>query len=250
MAELLAFLDHLVEIAATVVSIIVPLICVLLALELRTRLWRFAGKTYAVAAPAAAGSPAQLFAGLHGLLRGELARLVWGQPFLELGLVARARRVSLRIWIPEGEEDFVRGVLRGTYPGVELTAASAEPALNASKRSALRGSLARDELLPIKTRFADEPLGALIAAAACAAEGEELSFDLGIRPASERWERRAIARAQRLRDGRAGTSLPLPGVIKGRIWEYERRHATAIEGKAQSPGFDCVLRLDEVPPGF
>src|SRR4030088_978551 len=138
MPELLSLLDHLVEIGGTVVSIIVPLVCVLLALELRSRLRRFEGTTYAVTAPAAPGSASQLLGGLHGLLRHEFERLVKGQPFLSLGLVARARQVSLRLWIPAGEEDFVLGVLRGAYPGVELTPVSDEPALKAPKRSALR----------------------------------------------------------------------------------------------------------------
>jgi hypothetical protein len=242
MSDALAILDPLIEIVATVVSIIVLLFMALLVLELRGRLRRFAGETHEVRAPAAAGSPAQLLVGLHGLLRAEFERLIEGQPFVALGLHGRARQVGLRIWIPHAQEDFVLGVLRGAYPGVELTPVRDEP-LATRNRASMSGSLARDDLLPIKTRFADEPLGALIAAAARAGEGEELSLDLVIRPKSERWERRAIARAQRLRDGRAGTALPLPGVIAGPLWEFERRHATVIEGKAASPGFDCVLEM-------
>jgi hypothetical protein len=242
MPNILALLDHLVDIAAIATSIIVPLILALLALELRARLRRFEGKTYEVTAPAAAGSAAQLLVGLHGLLRPELKRLVAGQPFIALGLHGSGREVSLRIWIPQGHEDFVLGVLRGAYPGVEVTAID-EPALGTRHHAVMRGGLARDELLPIKTRFADEPLAALIAAAAQAREGEEISLNFRVRPKTERWEHRAIARAQQLRDGRAGTRLPLPGVIAGRIWEFERRHATSIEGKATSPGFDCVLEI-------
>ncbi len=230
------------EIAATAASIIVPLVLVVLMLAFRGRVRRFAGQTYAVTAPAASGSPGQLLIGLHGLLRPELEALISGQPFIALGLTGRARQVGLRIWIPQGQEDFVTGVLRGAYPGVELTALG-EPALATRDHAVMRARLARDDLLPIKTRFADEPLAALIAAAARAGEGAELSLELLVRPKSEHWERRAIAQAQRLRDGRAGPALPLPGVIGGRTWEFERRHAASIEGKAASPGFDCVLQV-------
>ncbi len=213
----------------------------LIALEVRSRLRPFAGQLYEIAAPASVAAPEHFFQSLHGLLRPPHQRLLAGQPFVSVGLVGRAHEVRLCIWIPRGEEDFISGLLRGAHPGVELTPVS-EPQRDTRAVSAAQAGLARGSFLPIETRFDADPLAGLTAALARAGEDEELTLELVLRPKTEGWQRRAIARAQHLREGRAGT-LVLGLARHGSPWEFERRHADAIEHKAASRGFDCALRV-------
>ncbi len=238
----LAALDRLAQLAAAAMALVLLLVALVLALELRSRLRRFPGDLYDIAGPGAGSSAEHLFLSLHGLLRGAPRRLVGGQPFVALSLVGRAREVRFQIWIPHGEEAFVLGLLRGAHPGCELTLVP-EPADGASAVAEARARLARGDLLPIATRFAAEPLAGLGGALARAGEGEEVRLELLLRPKGDAWRSRALAHAQRLREGRVGNLSRLGLIAGGPAWDVERRHADAIERKAASPGFDCVLRI-------
>src|SRR5205807_1745559 len=56
------------------------------------------------------------------------------------------------------------------------------------------------------------------------------------------WRQRASMRASRLREGpRNGGYLGLTRI--GWVFEHERRHASAIEEKAATPGFDCAIEI-------
>ena len=151
----------------------------------------------------------------------------------------RTREARFRIWIPRDEETYVRGVLGSAYPGSSLA-----PVGNPAPRITLAATvrLARDELLLLKTHFSVEPLAGVIATLARAEDGEEVMIDVRLRPASDGWRQRASMRASRLREGpRNGGYLGLTRI--GWVFEHERRHASAIEEKAATPGFDCAIEI-------
>lgn len=213
-------------------------------LDLRSRLRRFDGELYSVAAPAADRLPEQFFMRLHGLLRPALQRLLAGQPWISLELVGRAGQVRLQVWIPRGEKPFIESLLRSAYPDIELL-----PAIEPSTRGVLNGlagvRLARGNYLPIRSTFDDrEPLSGLLWTLARVAGDDEITLQLLVRPRPSSWQVRAHLEAQRLRDGRRGWIALLPGVApQVRPTQFEKGRAKAIEEKASDLGFDCVLRV-------
>ncbi|HEV8053977.1 MAG TPA: DUF87 domain-containing protein, partial [Candidatus Limnocylindrales bacterium] len=235
--------DELFQIVLLTASVIAAPIIVLAVLQLRSRLRRFDGQLYAVAAPLGPGFPEQFFMSLHGLLHPPLRRLCAGQPWISLELVGRARQVGFQIWIPGGEKPFIESLLRAAYPGIELAPISG-PWANATTTRFAQARLARGDYLPIQTAFAAEPLASLIATLARVQDGDEVTLQLLVRPKPSTWQTAALILAQRLRDGRRGSSALRLGVAPDAgPMQFERDRAKAIEDKAAGLGFDCVLRV-------
>jgi hypothetical protein len=234
------------DLEGTVWVVLVAALAVL-ALALRSRVLQFDGNLYVVTAPPLTrGVPEEFFAGLHGLLRPPLRRLLQGQPWVALELVGSAGQVQLQVWIPAGEKAFVESLLRAAFPGATLSP-SERPGLGASHAGGQAG-LARGNDLPIRTAFDGEPLSSLLWTAARVPTGSTAGTQLLVRPRPNDWQRKAEARAQALRDRqRLGTSLFRPTRVLGPS-RADRDRAKAIEEKANDLGFDCVLRVSASAP--
>lgn len=257
-------LEQLIQLALLTLSAAAVSLAVL---WIRSRLRRFDGELYTVAAPPSAGSPLHLFESLHGLLRPGLRRLLDGQPWLSLELVGRAGQVQFQIWIPAGERPFIESLLRAAYPGIELKPAArlqhdvvdgevgdgegevgdgeahrADPDHEHQAHADAR--LARGNYLPIQTTFESEPLSSLFWTLARAQDSEFITLQLLIKPKSSAWHTAAHLTAQALRDGERGLRGILFGIARSaEPSQLERDRARAIEEKAASLGFDCALRV-------
>jgi len=224
-------------------------------LSIRGRLRRFDGELYTVSAPLSAGAPLHFFESAHGLLRPALHRFLSGQPWLSLELVGRAGQVQFQIWIPTGERPFVESLLRAAYPGVELKPAPALVDDVVDHGRAVDGRvdrdlahadvrLARGNYLPIQTTFESEPLSSLFWTLGRSQGSESITLQLLIKPKSSAWHTAAHLTAQALRDGQRGLRGILFGIpASAEPSQLERDRAKAIEEKATSLGFDCVLRV-------
>ncbi len=237
-------------------------------LQVRSRLRRFDGELYTVAAPPDAGSPEHFFLALHGLLRPPLRRLLFGQPWVSLELVGRAGQVQFQVWIPAGERPFVESLLRAAYPGVELKPAARlrhdvggredrDGDGQVGDREAHRTGpghehqahadvrLARGNYLPIQTAFEGEPLASVFWTLARAQGSDTISLQLLVKPKSSTWQTAAHVVAQGLRDGERGLRGALFGIPRdAQPTQLERDRAKAIEDKAAVLAFDCVLRVE------
>ena len=94
---------------------------IVLLLELRNRLRPWPGRRYVLSAPVTSGAPEHLFMSVHGLLRPGFSRLLRGQPWLAFAITGRPERVTFEVWVPEGEELLLDGLVRAAFPGAKLT---------------------------------------------------------------------------------------------------------------------------------
>jgi len=228
-----------IDIAVLVAGAVLLFALLLVAVDLRSRLRRFGGQLFEVSAPAASGAPEQFFAGLHGLLRSPLRRMVEGQSCVSLEIVSSGGQVRFRVWIPHRDEVLVKALLRAAYPGVEFRAVTEQWTDRATAFAQVR--LARSDLLPIRSAFQGEALSSLFSTLAHAG-ADELALQLLVRPKSSRWQQAASRHAQGLREGRRGRAR-LGHSARLRPTQAERDRARAIEEKARGLGFECVLRV-------
>lgn len=231
---------RVIDIAVLVSGAVVLLAVLLIVLELRTRMRRFDGQLFEVSAPAASGAPEQFFAGLHGLLRSPLRRMVEGQSCVSLEIVGGGRQVRFRVWTPHRDEVLIKALLRAAYPGVEFRAMT-ERWTDRAATAFAHVRLARSDLLPIRSAFHGDALSSLLSTVAHAG-ADELALQLLVRPKSPRWQRAASHHAQGLREGRRGRARLRHSARPGPT-QAERDRAKAIEEKARGLGFDCVLRV-------
>ena len=231
--------DQLVQ-AAVVLSVA---IAVPVSLSVRSRLRRFDGQLFSVSGPPSSGSSEPLFQALHGLLRGPIRRLWSGQPWISLELAGRAGQVQFQIWIPTGERPFIESLLRASYPAIELTPV-VEPQVSEVAEAFADVRLARGNYLPIQTDFDAESLANVFWTLARARGSESITLQILVKPKSSTWQTAARLVAQRLRDGNRGLRGALLGIPAGAgPSQHERDRAIAIEEKAASLGFDCVVRV-------
>ena len=212
-------------------------------LALRSRLLRFDGQLFSVAAPQAPNSPEQLFQALHGLLRPWWRRLTEGQPWISLEICGRRGQVRFQIWIPSGQRPFVESQLRAAYPGIELT--PVDEVAPAERLDALADvHLARGNYLPIQTEFDGEPLSSALWTLSRVQGSSAVTLQLLVKPKPSSWHTAAHMLAQGLRDGRRGLRGALMGIpATATASEQERTRAKQIEEKAARLGFDCILRV-------
>ena len=209
---------------------------------------QLSGRLYSVAAPEHEGAPVQFFMALHGLLRPALRRLTEGQPHISLELGGANGQVRFYIWIPTGENEFIEGLLRAAYPGVELRVVDEDPLAAPSQGHAVSApvTLSRSTYLPIKTESDGDMLASILSTLARPTGVERVQLSLLVRPRANGWQATARAQASRLRKGSrsmlAEAFLPTP---KQRYAPsaYELDRAKLIEEKANGLGFDCALRI-------
>jgi hypothetical protein len=206
------------------------------------------GRLYSLITPnGTMGDAEQFFMALHGLLptTGRARRA--GRPHVSLELSGHDGTVRYLIWIPLGQEDFVRSLLTATHPGIELRREEADPlaSLGACTPLAAWVGTREQEWLPIRTSHDLEPLLALLATLARARESETIHVSIAARPRSSGWQKAARRAAQALRHPRPSLiSELLSGKIEQRAGTpFGVARAKAIEGKASRLGFDCNVRV-------
>lgn len=201
------------------------------------------GELFSVAACGGGTFPEQFAVSLHELLRLPVRRPFDQVARVSLEIAARASEIYFQIWLPKGERHFVEPQLRAVYHSLELTPTNGG-ACGASSFGIAEVRLARGNHLPIGTTFNSEPLAGLLWALARVPAEDEVTLQLLVRPKLSRWQGRLLGEAQRLRDGRRGWEALLPGTpAKVTPSHFEKARATALEEKASSEGFDCVLRI-------
>ncbi len=234
--------ERLLDIAQLGLSAVAVAAGFLALLDLRGRMRPLEGQLYVLSMPPSTATTEQVFMHLHALLRSRRRRLFERQPWISLEIVGRARQVTFQVWIPRGQKMFVETLLQAAYPGIALLALSG-PASSANAAEFVSARLALGNYLPIATSFTGEPLIALLATLARVDSEEEACVQLLVRPKSARWQMHAHMEAQRLRRGRGGSVSALGQTCDRKPTQFERSRAKAIEDKAGTPAFDCVLRI-------
>jgi hypothetical protein len=208
----------------------------------------FEGRLYSLITPnGTMGDAEQFFMALHGLLPTSGRARRAGRPHVSLELSGHDGTVRYMIWIPLGQEDFVRSLLTATHPGIELRPEQADPLASLGDGTALATwvSTREQEWLPIRTHHDLEPLLALLATLARARESDTIHVSIAARPRSSGWQKAARRAAGALRHPRPSLlGELLSGKAEPRAaTSFGVARAKAIEAKASRLGFDCNIRV-------
>jgi len=203
----------------------------------------FEGQLYSLKTPdGESADTEQFFVALAGMLPSMQRSRSAGRAFVSLEITGRGQQVRYLLWIPKGQEDFVRSLLGATHPGIELSPEEDDPlAAVAPVSRAASARLNFQPYLPIRTKFDQEPLATLLATIARAGEDETVHFSVLARPRASGWQRVARSRAYQLRHP-SPSVWPGPGTATSPT-PFGVEQAKAIESKAAFAAFDCNVRV-------
>lgn len=182
----------------------------LVVLRLRHRRFARGARTIEIMPPpeVAMTGAETLWATMLGLLRPAWSRLLFGQPHLAFEYDADRDGVRIRIWIPGTvPPGLVERAIEAAWPGTHTaTHYGATPELPGQVTGGtLR--LARPDHHPLRTRFTDDPVRGLLAAAGHLDDGERVLIQVLARPITGRRLNQANRAAAVLRGDTPPTDL-------------------------------------------
>ncbi|MEV0430596.1 DUF87 domain-containing protein [Micromonospora sp. NPDC050495] len=194
------------------------------------RLWRHrrhaeGARLVTIAAPPQVDphSAEALWANLAGTLTpSRRHRLLYGIPHVAWEYTWAGRRLLISVWVPGTvAPGAVEAAVRAAWPGAACTTGEASAPAPATAPAAVGGHLlpVAAEWLPLATDHHNDPLRALMSAAAQLRADERACVQVLARPATARRAGRARRAAARLRDGRA--ALPAINPAAPLLWLLE-----------------------------
>ncbi|MDT0267226.1 type IV secretory system conjugative DNA transfer family protein [Streptomyces sp. DSM 44915] len=184
-----------------------------------------------------------LWSSLSGLLRPWWHRLLAGQPHVAFEYAWTREGMTIRLWVPRCVPvGLVRQAVHAAWPGahtVVVPAAPPVPAGQAARGGRLR--LARSEVLPLRTAHRNDPLRALLQAAAGLRGAERAVVQVLARPATGRRRGRTRRAARVLKTGR---TQPLRG-LRGTLAQATHRPQPGLEVRQDAEHSGAVRQAAE-----
>jgi len=171
----------------------------------------------------------QLFSSLHGLLK--LTPEV--QEHLSFEIVVRGgdlegEGISFYVAVPKPLRSFVEGQIYAQYPDAQIREAGSDYArdlsTSAGQTVGAHVVLSKEDFFPIRTfrDFEVDPLAALTSAMSRVKKGEQLWFQLLIRPIPDVWQESGHEYVEMIREGTARSELTFGGVVSSLAKEFVR----------------------------
>lgn len=157
----------------------------------------------------------QLFASLHGILRdrNELKKTRGVQEHLSFEVASVSGRIRFYVWTPKSLRSFVEGQIYAQYPSVQIHEADEDYVTHERQHGVIYTSevtLIDNEVLPIKTfqNFEVDPLAGITGTLAKLEQtGEELWFQVVIRPIDDDWHQETDRWVESVRGGNPFNAL-------------------------------------------
>jgi len=148
----------------------------------------------------------QMFASIHGIFSESSAF----QNHLSFEICAKDKSIQFYIFLPKHLKDFVEGQVYAQYPTVEIN--EVEDYTQNIVRSRINYAtcelaLTKPEVYPIRqfTDFEVDPLSAITSVMSKMEHGEEVWFQLLVRPTGDNWQNKGNSLIQAIRNGKTST---------------------------------------------
>lgn len=147
-------------------------------------------------------SAEQMFAAIHGIY-SESATF---QNHLSFEIVSREKYIQFYIYLPVHLKDFVEGQVYAQYPTVEIQEVgdyAREFDKNAKNFAICELELNKPDVYPIKqfTDFQVDPISAITSVMAKLGDGEEVWFQMIIKPVGDSWQEKGHSMVSSVRSG-------------------------------------------------
>ncbi|MBW4061871.1 DUF87 domain-containing protein [Candidatus Saccharibacteria bacterium] len=160
-------------------------------------------------------SAEQMFASLHGILRGkdELLREGSLQEHISFEIVARENSIQFYIWCPKHLKDFVESQVYAQYPTVQIAENPEDYTKTDPGGRAIYGTelvLTKPDVLPVKTfaSFEVDPLAGITGVLAkLEGVGEEAWIQILARPVDDSWQDRGKKFIDNIKAGKSDRGL-------------------------------------------
>lgn len=178
----------------------------------------------------------QMFATIHGIY-SESAKY---QYHLSFEIVAKEKYIQFFVYLPSHLKDFVQGQVYAQYPNVEIHEvqdyARREEATNKNYAIA-EFNMTKPDVYPIKqfTDFEVDPISAITSVMSQVNSGEEVWFQMIIRPKGDKWQEKGHARVNSVRSG----TKPTVSGVKGLILRELASLGKGFVNQAIRPGYEA-----------
>lgn len=144
----------------------------------------------------------QMFAALHGVY-SESARF---QYHISLEIVAKDKYIRFYVYLPSHLKDFVEGQVYAQYPNVEIKEVedyTREVDVLSNNIAIAELTLTKPDVYPIKqfTDFDVDPISGVTSVMTKLDHGQEVWFQLVIRPVGDKWQERGHSKVNSVRSG-------------------------------------------------
>jgi hypothetical protein len=147
-------------------------------------------------------SAEQMFATLHGIF-SESAKY---QYHVSFEIISKEKYIHFFVYVPVHLKDFVQGQIYAQYPNVEIHEVEdymQKVDMSASNYAITDLALTKPDVYPIKqfTDFEVDPISGITAVMSQIGVGEEIWFQMIIRPLGDRWQEKGHERVNAVRAG-------------------------------------------------
>ncbi len=144
----------------------------------------------------------QMFAAIHGIY-SESARF---QNHLSFEIVSKEKFIQFYVYLPVHLKDFVEGQIYAQYPFVEITEVgdyTADLDFSSKNFAICELNLNKPDVYPIKqfTDFEVDPISGITSVMSKLNEGEEIWFQMVIKPVGDSWQEKGHAMVSSVRSG-------------------------------------------------
>ena len=185
----------------------------------------------------------QMFASLHGIF-SESAEF---QNHLSFEIVSKDKYIQFYVYLPVHLKDFVEGQIYAQYPTVEIHQIEdyiTHADINGKSYAICELDLTKPEVYPIKqfTDFEVDPLSGITSVMSKLNPGEEVWFQMVIRPVGDNWQERGHKMVEAVRSGKKlrGNGLG------GKFWRGFGDFFKALLLQVVNPGAEVTETKTEI----
>lgn len=144
----------------------------------------------------------QMFATIHGIY-SESAKF---QYHLSFEIISKEKFIQFFVYLPVHLKDFVEGQVYAQYPNVEIHEVddyTVREEVESKNFAITELTLNKPDVYPIKqfTDFTVDPIAAITSVMSQLGAGEEIWFQMIVRPKGDRWQEKGHARVNSVRSG-------------------------------------------------
>lgn len=188
-------------------------------------------------------SAEQMFASIHGIF-SETADY---QNHLSFEIVSKEKYIQFYVYLPVHLKDFVEGQIYAQYPSVEINEVDdyvQDVDISQKNCSICELKLNKPDVYPIKqfTDFEVDPISGITSVMSKLNSGEEVWFQMIIRPIGDEWQEKGHAMTNSVRSGVKPGSKPFVSSLFKGLFGFLKEIAV----QAVQPGADTSVAAKEV----
>lgn len=188
-------------------------------------------------------SAEQMFASIHGIF-SETADY---QNHLSFEIVSKEKYIQFYVYLPVHLKDFVEGQIYAQYPSVEINEVDdyvQDVDISQKNCSICELKLNKPDVYPIKqfTDFEVDPISGITSVMSKLNSGEEVWFQMVIRPIGDEWQEKGHAMTNSVRSGAKPGGKPFASSIFKGLFGFLKEIAV----QAVQPGADTTVVAKEV----